>query len=389
MGCTDMRRPLAILLVLASLQFVLCSDFSTKDAGNYIFVTSTSAERLALVYATRLWRGTVPAYVAVNCPALVAAHNAYLNTSTSIGVEHYAHFADDEKVANNPGVHRIAMAPALAAAKLSNTSYKWMLYGDDDTVFIMGNVHKLLQGYDHTLPILLSDSYWNALDVNGGMTIVAHHPSKTAPRCLPCHYNTSQLNLDKLPIRANVGCPCTPELACSKTQLPTKGNWTHKQCLQQSQRWHVYGGSGMIISRGLADMMAKHRGALKECITKRYTYEYGDRALTSCLFEMGIAPTDPGPYLVGSYPEPMFGTFQRGNEMVPVEFFRQALDNARKQTGKMDMAVRNRLVTMSRMVSWHGRAGAPGRRLSHVVADISMLTSLMLDVRDAVKQLGV
>jgi hypothetical protein len=68
-----MRRPLAILLALASSQFVLGSEFNTEDADDYLFVTSTSAERLALVYATRLWRGNVPAYVALDCPALVAA----------------------------------------------------------------------------------------------------------------------------------------------------------------------------------------------------------------------------------------------------------------------------------------------------------------------------
>jgi hypothetical protein len=46
----------------------------------------------------------------------------------------------------------------------------------------------------------------------------------------------SGIDLDSLPIRANVGCPCTPELACSKTQAPTRGSWTHEECLAQKHR---------------------------------------------------------------------------------------------------------------------------------------------------------
>jgi hypothetical protein len=111
-----------------------------------------------------------------------------------------------------------------------------MRAGDDDTVFFMPALDKVLQPFNHSMPYLLSDAAWNALDVGGGRSWAAAFPSRTFPRCLPCHFNTSGIDLDSLPIRANVGCPCTPELACSKTQAPTRGSWTHEECLAQKHR---------------------------------------------------------------------------------------------------------------------------------------------------------
>ena len=39
-------------------------------------------------------------------------------------------------------------------------SYKWILYGDDDTFFAVDNVLKLVDGLDHNMPYLLTDSLW-------------------------------------------------------------------------------------------------------------------------------------------------------------------------------------------------------------------------------------
>ena len=38
--------------------------------------------------------------------------------------------------------------------------WKWMLYGDDDTVFFLDNVVALLETLDWRQPYLLSDSLW-------------------------------------------------------------------------------------------------------------------------------------------------------------------------------------------------------------------------------------
>jgi hypothetical protein len=86
------------------------------------------------------------------------------------------------------------------------------------------------------MPYMITDALINALDVDGGRTWHAAYPSRTAPRCLPCHFNMTGIDLDALPIRASRGCPCTPELAGARTQVETKGSWTHEECLAQKHR---------------------------------------------------------------------------------------------------------------------------------------------------------
>lgn len=39
-------------------------------------------------------------------------------------------------------------------------SYKWILYGDDDTVFAIDNVINILSNLDPAQPYLLSDAIW-------------------------------------------------------------------------------------------------------------------------------------------------------------------------------------------------------------------------------------
>ena len=39
-------------------------------------------------------------------------------------------------------------------------SFKWILYGDDDTVFFIDGALKMLENLDHNMPYLLSDDVW-------------------------------------------------------------------------------------------------------------------------------------------------------------------------------------------------------------------------------------
>ena len=53
------------------------------------------------------------------------------------------------------------MAPFLANHSLgAEDSYKWMLYGDDDTVFYVDNVMRMLEALDHTVPYFITDHIW-------------------------------------------------------------------------------------------------------------------------------------------------------------------------------------------------------------------------------------
>ena len=55
---------------------------------------------------------------------------------------------------------RASVAPFLAAKEMGLDSFKWILYGDDDTVFFIDGALKMLENLDHNMPYLLSDDVW-------------------------------------------------------------------------------------------------------------------------------------------------------------------------------------------------------------------------------------
>ena len=50
------------------------------------------------------------------------------------------------------------MTPFLANRSIGVNSYKWLLLGEDDTVFFVDNAMKLLQHLDHNVPYFLTDN---------------------------------------------------------------------------------------------------------------------------------------------------------------------------------------------------------------------------------------
>ena len=38
--------------------------------------------------------------------------------------------------------------------------YKWLLYGDDDTMFFLDNLVEMLRFFDPQLPYFISDNLW-------------------------------------------------------------------------------------------------------------------------------------------------------------------------------------------------------------------------------------
>ena len=53
------------------------------------------------------------------------------------------------------GDTRQAMAPLLAHKALKG-SYKWLVFGDDDTVFFTDAIRNLVQDFDHDMPYAIS-----------------------------------------------------------------------------------------------------------------------------------------------------------------------------------------------------------------------------------------
>jgi hypothetical protein len=88
-------------------------------------------------------------------------------------------------------------------------TYKWLFYGDDDTIFSLDAAINIASKLDHNMPYFLTDHlWWTSRDNNTHKT---HHPHPGVPRCVPCNYAK---NTSTMPFRAPAGCPCTPQLLC-------------------------------------------------------------------------------------------------------------------------------------------------------------------------------
>ena len=57
-------------------------------------------------------------------------------------------------------LNRAGVTPFLAAHLQGYDNFKWMLYGDDDTVFFIDNALDMLEGLDHNMPYFLTDHLW-------------------------------------------------------------------------------------------------------------------------------------------------------------------------------------------------------------------------------------
>ena len=56
--------------------------------------------------------------------------------------------------------YRASLAPFRANKTLGIDSYKWILYGDDDTVWFPDVILKLVNRLDHETPYFLTDHIW-------------------------------------------------------------------------------------------------------------------------------------------------------------------------------------------------------------------------------------
>ena len=68
------------------------------------------------------------------------------------------------------------MAPFLANHSSAADSYKWMLYGDDDTVFYVDNVMRMLEGLDDTMPYFITDHIWFLRSLTEGVCVLEASP---------------------------------------------------------------------------------------------------------------------------------------------------------------------------------------------------------------------
>ena len=78
------------------------------------------------------------------------------------------------------------MAPFIANNTAGIDSYKWMLFGDDDTVFYVDNILRMLETLDHTMPYILSDHIWFPTDLESRALVPSSLCCLVMPPCIAC-----------------------------------------------------------------------------------------------------------------------------------------------------------------------------------------------------------
>jgi hypothetical protein len=281
-GC--LRASLALIL--------LAAQASCLQPDQLLLALGTSSERLPLLHASRSARGGVPAVVLLEDEA--AAQEAQKQQASAHGKETFIAVKGDmpkvgplrhsqrravrvlaagadctlpnDRSQGGPSRDAYRQAAALVAAHElssgggnSSAGYRWLLWGEDGTLWLLPRVLRLLQHLDAELPYALADN-------------LAYHdgsPSVIAPRCLPCNHSVhhrlhphlhlhtqhaarhagqthhrmlrQQLDGDQweraaeaeaeageaqeaapahdsswaYPVPPSEGCPCSPELACT------------------------------------------------------------------------------------------------------------------------------------------------------------------------------
>ncbi|GFR50740.1 hypothetical protein Agub_g13004 [Astrephomene gubernaculifera] len=152
------------------------ADYKDED---FVIVIGTSQERLKIAQASRPLRAGIRTFIALDNATLADELN-----KQGIPYETYAFFPDRQisgPERDKPGDTRWQAAPFLAHRHYGG-SYRWMLLGDDDTLWFMRGVTWLLREYDPDLPYVLSDHLG---DHNPRGFFL---PSPLAAVCSPCHW---------------------------------------------------------------------------------------------------------------------------------------------------------------------------------------------------------
>ncbi|GIL62603.1 hypothetical protein Vafri_16784 [Volvox africanus] len=152
----------------------------TFKPDDFIVVINTEQARLQLALASRPLRAGLRTFIAVDNLTLAEE----LNQTGYKYNETYAYFPNRNITGperSKPGDTRWQAAPFMAHHHYGPT-YKWILLGDDDTLWFMLGVKRLLYGYDHDMPYAISDHFG---DHNARGFFL---PSPLAAVCSPCHW---------------------------------------------------------------------------------------------------------------------------------------------------------------------------------------------------------
>ncbi|KAK9807886.1 hypothetical protein WJX72_012243 [[Myrmecia] bisecta] len=201
-------------------------------------------------------------------------------------------YAADSRAALMPFLaHRQVLC--IEIAKDLGDTYKWLLYGDDDTIWFMDAVMNMVEDLDPHVPYFLTDHMWWSSGSGNEEAMNAH---SGAPRCRLCGYQHPAI-LDDPALNLPEACPyCQPEMLCTND---TTGALSRppKPCAfprLPERTYSVHGGAGAIFSVGL--LRRVDFASMERCVLSQYSTG-GDAYISMCLWEAGFAATDPLPGL--------------------------------------------------------------------------------------------
>mmetsp|Transcript_15886 Transcript_15886/g.34284 ORF Transcript_15886/g.34284 Transcript_15886/m.34284 type:complete len:461 (+) Transcript_15886:81-1463(+) len=310
--------------------WVIATQFETSASANvptkavganpndFILVSATFKDRLSVMHSTRPLRHGIRTFIVLDDPVVAKALDQ--SSDSALYSESYSYYPD-RKSGLRKWESRYVAAPFLAHEYYKG-AYKWMLIGDDDTLWFMTGVYRLLRFYNSALPYFISDNLvdlihpenWDAKitnvftrPVNFGALL---RPSWLSISCLPCHATKAaailkdkyaNTSLAGIPWR---GCPCRNVQGCRyraamcKHQTvpdPAFCSLKHDRC---SHSW-PWGGAGMIASVGLLNNFTweGERGVakfIKDMETPEYSHHAGDFLLSLLIYERGSIQKQDG-----------------------------------------------------------------------------------------------
>jgi hypothetical protein len=281
------------ILYLSLLLLCFGSSLGTHTIDDFVIAFCSCTRNLRLAHTTRCMRRGIRTFISIEDENAVGL----LNEEARLHRETYAFFPDsNQSKPSRRGRHegRWLMTPILAHLHYKS-SYKWMLLGDDDTVWLPTGVLTLLRPYDHTLPYLISDSIAQ-LEVLEGSDIPRMAAGKAdagSTLCLPCHSTVSEGAVQK-------GCPCSSKQGCA-TRRATRNievqydrlflGSEDRLCTSPSS---AIGGHGIIISFALLEML-ESEGFIEKAraLASEPLARWGDYALAELIFELGYSVTFP------------------------------------------------------------------------------------------------
>ncbi|BDA47330.1 hypothetical protein COCOBI_10-1760 [Coccomyxa sp. Obi] len=249
-------------------------------AGDFVVAIATHKAREHILAAGRPSRQGVQTFYATN-------HEGQRPNDSSLFGESWGYYPDAKPLRSFfAGDPRAAMVPFLAYKGL-NDSFKWLFYGDDDTVFFLEGAMNVVKDLDPNMPYFLTDNMW----FSQHMAKHSRHPHQGAPQCTPCGYRK---DTSALPFPAPAGCPCRVEELC---RADTTGalNKPPKACgvpRVPARTYSMHGGAGALISVGMFRKVSYDH--MHRCVQGAYS-SGGDAFITECLWDAGYGMTNPDP----------------------------------------------------------------------------------------------